>query len=89
MTAIAKAPAPINEVFDALSQKLANVHARWKIYNNIYSHSDKRIDMLNEASPGVFYHLQNLLIDDVVLGICKVNDPASTGPIKTLLLINC
>lgn len=65
--------------FKSVSNDVSHLHMYWKIYHQLYAHSEQRIALLNETGPMVFYVLQHLLLDEVTLAICRLTDPAVTG----------
>ncbi len=64
--------------FKSVSNDVSHLHMYWKIYRQLYAHSDQRIALLNETGSMVFYVLQHLLLDEVTLAICRLTDPAMT-----------
>ncbi|MBU6509764.1 MAG: hypothetical protein KGQ73_06225 [Gammaproteobacteria bacterium] len=65
--------------FKSIGNDVSQLHMYWKIYHQLYAHSEQRIALLNETGPMVFYVLQHLLLDEVTLAICRLTDPAMTG----------
>jgi hypothetical protein len=83
-----KMPIPVNieEVFREIREEVIWIHGRWIIYRQLFLHSDKRIDLLNEVASALFYLLQNLLQDEVQVALSKLTDPARTGKFENLSL---
>src|ERR1700737_252900 len=67
------------ELFKELKSDLTNLHLFWKVYTQLYAHSEQRIALLNETGPLVFHVLQTLLLDEATLAICRLTDPEATG----------
>jgi hypothetical protein len=65
--------------FKSVSSDVSHLHMYWKIYRQLFAHSEQRISLLNETGPMVFYVFQHLLLDEVTLSICRLTDPATTG----------
>lgn len=77
----------IDDVWRAIDYEVSWLHGRWAIYRQIYGTSEARIDILNRSA-GTFAHmLQDVLLDDVQLGLAKLGDPAITH-IKGVVLEN-
>ena len=66
----------IDDVWRAIDYEVTWLHGRWAIYRQLYGTSAARVDILNRSA-GTFAHmLQDVLIDDVQLGLAKLGDPA-------------
>jgi len=77
-------PSNIIDVFEKLKIEVTWLHVRWKIYRQLFAHSGKRIDLLNECASTFFYVIQETLIDEVQVYICKLTDPACNGRYENL-----
>jgi hypothetical protein len=77
-------PSNISEVFEKLKIEVTWLHVWWKIYRQLFAHSGKRIDLLNKCAPTFFYVIQETLIDEVQVYICRLTDPACTGRYENL-----
>lgn len=80
-------PPSINEVFSELKEEVIWAHGRWLIYRQLFLHSDKRIDLLNEVAAAFFYMIQNLLQEEVQITLSKLTDPARSGKNENLSLV--
>ena len=68
----------IDDVWRAVDYEVSWLHGRWAIYRQLYGTSEARVDILNRSA-GTFAHmLQDVLLDDVQLGLAKLGDPATT-----------
>jgi hypothetical protein len=72
-------PSHISEVFEKLKIEVTWLHVWGKIYRQLFAHSGKRIDLLNECASTFFYLIQETLINEVQVYICKLTDHACTG----------
>jgi hypothetical protein len=79
-------PNKINDVFDELKTEITWLHARWKLYRQLYAESPKRIDFLNECAGVFFYVVQETLLDEVQVMLSKLTDPAQTSGHENLSL---
>jgi hypothetical protein len=77
MTPLNMMPTEIIHIFERLSSELSGLHARWKIYNQLFI-DQKRIDLLNESAGSLFYLIERVICDDLLLGICRLTDPAKS-----------
>lgn len=69
-------PESIKDVFAQLKNEITSLHARWKIYRQLFAHSDDRIRLLNRSAPTFFLLIHGVLIDEIQLSIGKLTDPA-------------
>jgi hypothetical protein len=79
-------PEPIRDVFEQLKNEITSLHARWKIYRQLFAHSDERIRLLNTCAPTFFFFIHGVLIDEIQLSLGKLTDPARTGRFDNLSL---
>jgi hypothetical protein len=79
-------PGPIKEVFGQLKSEITSLHARWKIYRQLFAHSDERSRLLNKTAPTFFFFIHEVLIDHIQLSIGKLTDSAHTGDKENLSL---
>jgi hypothetical protein len=77
-------PLNISEVFEELKTEITWLHGRWIIYRQLFGHSEKRIDLLNECASTFFYIIQDMLLDAVQVSLSKMTDPAQTGNFENL-----
>lgn len=69
-------PSPIDEIFQELKTEITWLHGRWIIYRQLFAHSEKRIDLLNECASAFFRIVQDVILDDVLVTLSKLTDPA-------------
>lgn len=72
-------PREVSDLFDVLSNDLSWLNIRWTTYRMLYGKTPERIQLLNEAAAGFFFVVQESLYDDVVLNICRLSDPPTSG----------
>jgi len=63
-------------VYEALRQDLIRLNANWQIFSQLYTVSEARYEVYNETAPGFFRLLQDLLIDNAVISLSTLTDPA-------------
>lgn len=77
----------LGPLYHALYNEVAWLHAKWLQYRQLYAHSPKRIDLLNEVSGFFFRVVQNVLWEDVLLHLARLTDPPkSVGKTNLTLL---
>jgi hypothetical protein len=81
-----KIPDPIKEVFAELRDAITSLHARWKIYRELFAHSEERTKLLKKSAPTFFVFIHEVLIDHIQLSIGKLTDPPGTGDKQNLSL---
>lgn len=79
-------PTEISSVYDELHSEVTWLHGRWICYRQLFAHSPKRIDLLNETASTFFYILQEVLLDEVQVTLSKLTDPARSGMHENLSL---
>ena len=79
-------PESIRDIFNKLRNEVTSLHARWKIYRQIFAHSDKRIALLNKCAPTFFFVIHGVFIDEIQLSLSRLTDSARTGKYEHLSL---
>lgn len=69
-----------------LTDRVANLALRWKIFLYFFCGPKERIDVLNKASGMTASLVQNLLWDDALLRVRQITDPAKRGQNNNLSL---
>lgn len=78
-------PIEVNEVFEALYQKICDLYLKWIVFEQVYG-ARENVDLLNEAAPLFFRLAQDALLDAILLAIGRLTDPATTGTKSNLSL---
>jgi hypothetical protein len=76
-------PSHVEQLYEFLKTEVQWLHARWVIFEQLYSKGALRLDLLNEAAPSFFHMLQLMMYDDMQMGLARLTDPA---PNKASLL---
>jgi hypothetical protein len=74
----------VGEVFFLLKQELFRIYVQWNEYMEAFGTKEERVNMLNQAAGGFFKCVQDALWSNIILGLCRVTDPAQTGNKKNL-----
>jgi hypothetical protein len=75
---------PVQEVYSALRREIQEIHVRWKLYSQLFAKSQLRIDLMSETAVTFFFRIQYILLDDVLMGIARMTDPAKSRGNKNL-----
>lgn|SRR5262249_42127659 len=79
-------PSHIQPIWNELHGEVTWLHWRWKIYLQLFGTTAERIDFLNACASTFFGMLQNVLLDDVQLGLSKLGDPSQKGKHRNFTL---
>lgn len=79
-------PDSIKHIFAQLKNEITSLHARWKIYSQLFAHSEERTKLLNRSAPTFFVFIHEVLIDHIQLAIGKLTDDPGTGDKQNLSL---
>ena len=74
----------VGEVFFLLKQELFQIYVQWNEYMEAFGIKEERVNMLNQAAGGFFKCVQDALWLNVILGLCRVTDPAKIGKNQNL-----
>ena len=73
-----KMPFEVARVHKYLSGDVLELNWRWKMYDELYM-KDENLNLLNESDSKMFGLVQNSLIDNILLLICRATDPYKSG----------
>ena len=71
-------------LLENLSNELYWLHAKWNIYLQLYGTEPEDLELINEMSPHFFRIIQDTLIDEILLGLCRLMDPIKTHSRKEI-----
>ena len=66
----------LKEVFEHIKELLTYLNIRWIIYKQMYGTNAYRLELLNNTASNTFSELQWLVMDNMVLSLSKLTDPA-------------
>ncbi|WP_156913448.1 hypothetical protein [Mesorhizobium sp. WSM3224] len=69
--------------FHHCCQELWRVSSSWDRYEALFG-SQERVNLLNESSGSFWHAIQGVLLEHVLLGICRLSDTAGTGQRRNL-----
>lgn len=67
--------AELGALYNALTNEVAWVHAKWSQYQQLYTRSPERIDLLNNVAGLFFGVIQDVLLEDIILHLARLTDP--------------
>ena len=79
-------PNEIGEVHEELFQDICWLHAKWKVFRQLYSKTPETVELLNKSAPSFFRLSEDMLVDDVLLTISCLTDPKQTFKRENLTL---
>jgi hypothetical protein len=79
-------PPEIKEIFEALRYEIAWLHAKWSIYSQLFCQGDARLEFLDSMAPGFFVIVRDSLLNELIVGLCRLTDPSTTGRRENLTL---
>ena len=72
-------PAELEPLYESLSKEVTYLHAKWKVYRQVYAGDQEEIDVLNRSASFFFQVVHWALLEDTVLGISRLTDPPETS----------
>jgi hypothetical protein len=71
---MAEIPEPLKSVFEKIKERAFLVMCHWKIYTDIFRHSELRTELLNESAPEAFISIQIALETEIILALSRLTD---------------
>ena len=72
-------PQDLTGVYGALHDDLAELHAKWTVFSQLYATNEERVELLNASAPQVFRLCQDVFINDILITISRLTDPRQTS----------
>lgn len=63
------------KLLNAVEREFTQLHYRWLIFCQLFDSGQDKVDLLNKSGSNVFQLLQKLIIDDVMMSLCRLSDP--------------
>jgi AbiU2 len=76
------APPPSKDLMDAfelVEDDLLWLHAKWKVYRQLFGTSEERINILNNFAPDFFQIVHDSVLYDTLMTLSRLTDPDKTG----------
>jgi len=71
-------PREVQSIHDDLWQKVASAYAKWTLFCQLFASSEENVQLLNRAAPVFFYLYENSALDEILLTISRLTDPATS-----------
>jgi hypothetical protein len=68
----------VMEVYEPLYQEVCWLHAKWKIFRQLYAAGTENVNLMNASAPTFFRMFQNVSMNDILLTISRLTDPERT-----------
>jgi hypothetical protein len=72
------------EEYAAIHDEVATLHWSWQNFRELYVNSPTDFEVFNGIVPGFAYLAHFVLLNSVILAICRLTDPAQTGKFSNL-----
>ena len=69
----------LGRAYAHLLSDFSNTLLSWRTYRQLFGTNRKRVELLNRASGPVAVVIERALFEGVVLSLCRIADPASSG----------
>lgn len=79
-------PPEIKQIFEALRYEVAWLHAKWSLYSQLFCQGEARLIFLDSMAPGFFVIVRDSLMNELIVGLCRLTDPSTTGRRANLTL---
>ena len=63
------------ELLSAIEREFIQLRYRWAILGQLFDSGQDNVDLLNKSGSNVFQLFQKLIIDDVMMSLCRLSDP--------------
>jgi len=70
-------PEPVRVMFLGLCQDVASLHAKWRLYLDLFS-SREDTAILSDLARGSFQLIEEALRSDMTMAVCRLSDPAQS-----------
>jgi hypothetical protein len=72
-------PTELNDLYEALKLDVSRLYAKWNVFKQLYATTKETVELLNDSAQGFFRICQDVLLDDILLTISRLNDPYQTS----------
>src|SRR5258708_12664398 len=67
------------QVYIQLEKSVITLNAKWNQFIELYATSENTVELLNKTANWFFKTFQRVLMDDILLSICRLTDPPEMG----------
>jgi hypothetical protein len=76
----------LGDLYSALWQEVAWLHAKWEEYVALFGTKESRVELLNRAAPRFARVLQDTIWEDVLLHVARLTDPPRSAGKENLTI---
>jgi hypothetical protein len=73
-----KVPNHIRELLIFLEGETSRLREQWQMFEALYDYSEERLKLLQKSAPDFFSMVYFLFVDNFILSLCRLGDPAKT-----------
>lgn len=63
------------DLLNAIEREFIQLRYRWGLFCQLFDSGQANVDLLNKSGSNVFQLFQKLVIDDVMMALCRLSDP--------------
>lgn len=63
----------MGRIYHLLWNQCATIHVKWHAYRTLFGTSPDRIALLNRAAPVTLRIMQDAMLDEIVLHVCRLD----------------
>ena len=72
-------PPTLQELHKFIVFQVLEMSARYKVYCQLFSETQERIDLMEDCAPNFFTITHDTLLDDLAMILCRLTDPPTQG----------
>ena len=73
-------------LYDSLYNEIVWIKLKWIEFKELFGIKESRIELMNKTAPFFFYMIQNVLWENLLLGIARITDPKATSGKKNITI---
>src|SRR5687768_4930180 len=73
-------------LFYSIYKEITWLTFKWSEFRELYGTKESRIELMNKVAPFFFFTTQRVYWENLILGIARITDPATTGGKKNATL---
>lgn len=66
------------KLLEAIEREFIQLGYRWAIFRQLFDSGQDNVDLVNKSGSNVFQLFQKLIIDDVMMSLCRLSDPSTS-----------
>jgi len=73
-------------LYDSLYNEIIWIELKWIEFKELFGTKESRVDLMNKTAPFFFHMIQNVLWENLLLGIARITDPKATSGKKNITI---